>query len=300
MKTYLECVPCFTKQALEAGKMATEDISIREKIMRKVMERTASLSFSKTPAHMGQAIHRIVKEISGNHDPYRQIKQHFNTVAISLYPELKQRLKETPDRFAKAVRLAIAGNIIDFNLKGESDDIHLFETIEDTLVRDPVINHIAELKKAIEDASSILYIGDNAGETVFDRILIEELPQDKVVYVVKSHPIINDATLEDAKFAGLTDIVKVIENGSDAPGTILEDCSDELRVVFDRADLVISKGQGNYETLNEIDKNVFFLLKVKCPVIARDIGCKVGDIIVWRRNPSSISRQVFTQSQPIA
>ncbi len=298
MKTYLECVPCFAKQALEAGKMVTQDINVREKIMRKVLEEASAVSFSQTPAHMGQVIHRVVKEISGNPDPYRSIKQHFNTLAMSLYPGLKNRLDKAPDRFQMAVRLAIAGNIIDFNLKSGVDDIQLFETIEDTLKRDFAHDHTAELKKAIDNAASILYIGDNAGEIVFDRILIEELTQDKVTYVVRGYPIINDATLADAKFAGITELVRVIENGSDAPGTILEDCSKELRQVFDKADLVIAKGQGNYETLNEVNKNIFFLLRAKCPVIARDTGCKINDIIVWKRNSGSVSRHDFNQAQP--
>lgn len=286
MKIFLDCVPCFVNQALDAGRMATDDEVLHEKILRAVLERTQRLSFSESPPYMGREIHRIVRELSGNDDPYREIKEHFNKLAMETYPELKDKVRDSAQPFDTAVRLAIAGNIIDFGLKSRKDDIRLFETITDTLRRDFAINHIKKLREAVADASRILYIGDNAGETVFDRLLIEEMPVEKITYVVKASPIINDATMEDAAFAGITELVEVIDNGSDAPGTILTSCSAEFRERFEEADLIIAKGQGNYETLNDIDKNIFFLLKAKCPVIARDIGCQVGDIIVkWGRAP---------------
>jgi uncharacterized protein with ATP-grasp and redox domains len=128
----------------------------------------------------------------------------------------------------------------------------------------------------------ILYIADNAGEIVFDRILVEEIQdfENRVVFVVKGGPILNDATMMDAREAGLTDIVRVIDNGCDAPGTILELCNDAFIEELNRADLIISKGQGNYETLSDIPRNVFFLLKAKCPVIAGDLSVHVGDLIL--------------------
>jgi uncharacterized protein with ATP-grasp and redox domains len=135
----------------------------------------------------------------------------------------------------------------------------------------------------VNQAEKILDLADNAGEIVFDRLLIEQLPTEKVTLVVKGEPVINDATMEDAKVAGLTEIVKVIDNGSDAPGTIMESCSQRFLEHFEDSDLVIAKGQGNYETLSRVDKNIFFILKAKCPVIARDLGCKVGEMII-RRN----------------
>lgn len=284
MKIFLDCVPCFVTQALDAGRMVTDDEVLQEKILRAVLMRTRDLSFSESPAYMGGEVHRIVRELSGNDDPYRELKEHFNKLAMETYPELKEKVRVSKEPFATAVRLAIAGNIIDFGMRSKKDDIRLFDTIADTLSRDFAINHIKELREAIDVASRILYIGDNAGETVFDRLLIEEMPIKKITYVVKASPIINDATMEDAAFAGITELVEVIDNGDNSPGTILKNCSAEFRGKFEEADLIISKGQGNYETLNDVDKNIFFLLKAKCPVIARSIGCQRGDIIVkWGR-----------------
>jgi hypothetical protein len=137
-------------------------------------------------------------------------------------------------------------------------------------------------KNAVNNANKVLYLADNAGEIIFDRFLIEQIGVDKITLAVKGSPVINDATIDDAKAAGLTEIVKVIDNGDDAPGTILETCSDEFRQYFENADMIISKGQGNYETLSRINKNIFFILKAKCPVIARDIGCEIGHMILQR------------------
>jgi len=154
--------------------------------------------------------------------------------------------------------------------------------INETLNQPFAINNLPEFKKALERSRRILYLTDNAGEIVFDRILIEELPdyRDRVIVAVKSEPVINDATMEDAEQAGLTDIVRVIENGSDAPGTILEECSEEFLEIFYNSDMIIAKGQGNYESLSENDHRVFFLLKAKCSVISRHLRVRIGDIIV--------------------
>jgi uncharacterized protein with ATP-grasp and redox domains len=137
-------------------------------------------------------------------------------------------------------------------------------------------------RNAAAAAKDILYIADNAGEIVFDRLLIKQIGPEKITFVVKGGPIINDATIEDAQAAGLTDLMKVIDTGDDAPGTILEFCSEDFQHCFEAADLVIAKGQGNYETLSNIDKNIFFLVKAKCPVIARDLGCEVGETILQK------------------
>ncbi len=125
----------------------------------------------------------------------------------------------------------------------------------------------------------MLIIGDNAGETIFDKVLIEELLNLEIIYAVRSGPIINDATIEDVELAGLNRQVRLISTGCDAPGVIRTECSQEFLKIFDEADIVISKGQGNYETLSEEEREIFFLLKVKCPVIAKHIGVDSGDYV---------------------
>ena len=160
-------------------------------------------------------------------------------------------------------------------------EINIGESIEYALSN--LLNgNLEEFSQAVFRADNILYLADNAGEIVFDRLLIELLPLEKITVAVRGFPTINDATMHDAETAGITKLVRVIDNGSDVPGTILDKCSEAFRYSFDRADLVISKGQGNYETLSEVDKDIFFLLKVKCPIIAKKISCPVGSLVLRR------------------
>ena len=234
----------------------------------------------KSPPVIGQQIHRLIRKLLGDDDPYRKIKDSSNRLAIKLYPGLEMSIKQSSDPLESAVRFAIAGNIIDFGVNSQLDDFVLHEAIEGSMKKPLLPNTVDDFRNAVDHAADILYLGDNTGEIVFDRLLIEQLPYEKVTFVVRGSPVINDATLIDAQFAGMTDIVNVIDNGSDAPATILEDCSPAFRARFNKADLIIAKGQGNYESLSEINKNILFMLMAKCPVIARDIGCDVGSLVL--------------------
>jgi len=144
------------------------------------------------------------------------------------------------------------------------------------------MTQLESFRKTVTEAQNILYLSDNAGEIVFDKLLIEQLGPEKVTLAVKARPVLNDATAEDAGAAGLIDLVEVIDTGDDAPGTILETCSGVFRYFFEAADVVIAKGQGNYESLSDVDKNIFFMLKAKCPVIAEHLGCEVNQMILRR------------------
>ncbi len=280
MRTYLECIPCFARQALNVAQAVTDDPEVQQAVMRKVLREITEMDLSLSPPAMGQFIHRVVRQTTGNSDPYHEIKETFNQLALSMYPRFKRRVEESADPLEMATRLAIAGNIIDFGAKHSltKEDVSrtLAEALETPLPPEP----LGTFRREIADAASILYLGDNAGEIVFDRLLIEKLPRERTTFVVRGSPVINDATLRDAEQVGVAGLVEVIDNGSDAPGTIIEDCSAEFRDRFAEADLIIAKGQGNYETLNETDLPIFYLLKVKCPVIARDIGCPVGSALL--------------------
>ena len=282
MNIYTGCVPCFARQAVEAAEMATQDLELRQTIIRKALHALAELPYDKTPPHAGVVIHRIVKDMVGDIDPYLELKTTYNKKALALYDEMKETVARSFNKYETASRLAIAGNNIDFGIRSNSEHIDLHEAIYETLEKPLAINHLEQFITSLDHANLILYIADNAGEIVFDRVLVEEIPdyQNRVVFVVKGAPILNDATMTDAEEAGLTDIVRVIDNGCDAPGTIIELCNEPFIEELNRADLIISKGQGNYETLSDLPQNVFFLLKAKCPVIARDLGVQVGDLIL--------------------
>jgi len=282
MHIYLDCIPCFVRQSLDAARHATQDHHIHERVVREVLRLANDLDMSQSPPKIGQQIHRLVRELTDVEDPYRNVKKQFNNASLKLYSKMRQFIIESGDPLATAVRLAIAGNIIDFGVNGALQESDLEKAINECLAVGFTDVQLNPFQRAVNDAREILYIADNAGEIVFDRLLIEQLPIEKVTVAVKGSPVINDATMEDALLAGLPRIVEVIDNGSDAPGTILESCSEYFQNRFENADLIIAKGQGNYETLSEIDKNIFFILKAKCPVIARDIGCEVGQMVFQR------------------
>jgi len=280
MRIFLDCIPCFVRQALDSARLVTDDEQIHEKVVREVLRLAADLDMSQSPPVIGQRIHRLIRKLICNNDPYHELKERFNRLALRMCAELEERVRTSEDPLETAVRLAIAGNIIDLGVKTSIKESDVEKIIRDCLTADFNSRQVEEFRNAVSRAEKILYLADNAGEIVFDRLLIEQLPCEKVTVVVKGNPIINDATIEDADVAGLTRIVEVIDNGSDAPGTILESCSQAFRNRFAESDLVIAKGQGNYETLSDADKNIFFILKAKCPVIARDLGCEVGEMIL--------------------
>lgn len=278
MKTYLECIPCIVNQTIKIVQETTSDRKKQEEMLKTVLETLSGLSYSHPPPYLGQTVHRAIRRMLNNPDPFFKLKREFNRASKKLYPALSEKVNACPDRFACAIRLAIAGNILDF---GPQHHFELMKTIDRVLLKNPAVDDSESLKQDLKRASVILYLGDNAGETFFDRLLIEQMPPAEIYYAVRDSAVINDATSEDAYYANLDQVAKVISNGSDAPGTILEDCSDKFREVFDRADVVIAKGHGNYETLNEVEnKKLFFLLMVKCGIVARDLECSVGDFVM--------------------
>jgi len=276
VKVYPDCYPCFFNQALKTARIVTSDEKELWDILISVSLALSRMSFDVTPSEIGREIYRMISEKTGVEDPYFRIKERCTRQALSLYPEMKRMVESSEDRFMTALRIAIAGNVIDF---GAQADFDLKRDIRRVLFQDFAIDHSAQLRKALEKAHRVLYMADNAGETVFDRLLIEEI-QKPVVYVVRERPVINDALQKDALDAGINKVAEIVSSGTDAPGTILSLCSEEFLKIYDSADLIISKGQGNYEGLSEERKPIFFLLKAKCPVVAKDIGVEEGSIIL--------------------
>jgi uncharacterized protein with ATP-grasp and redox domains len=281
MKTFLDCVPCFARQALANLRRATDDAAVHGAVLRKVLRLISDMDLSTSPPKMGQQILRAITEATGNADVFAEEKRVLNDYALSLVPDMRRICeRECKDRFECLVRLSIAGNMIDLGVHGNVRTADILACVHDSMYADTDSSAVEHLRREVGKAQSILFLGDNAGEIVFDRLLMESMPYERVTYVVRGAPVINDVTLEDARQTGVLDLVRVIDNGSDAPGTILDDCSETFREAFEAADLVIAKGQGNYETLSDADKNAVFLLQAKCPVIARDAGCETGAFIV--------------------
>jgi len=276
MKTYLDCYPCLLRQALDAARLAGADERQQKAVLERVLDVLKQVGPLSTPPEIGDRVHRIVRQEVGDEDPYRAVKEASTRQSLALYPRLKALLAEADDPLEVGVRLSIAGNIIDL---GPTREYELWNTVERVLAQPFAIDDRGALRAAIARAGQVLYLADNAGETVFDRLLIEALDL-PVVYAVKGGPVLNDATRKDALAAGVNQAAEVISTGSDAPGTILSRCSAGFRQLYEQAELVIAKGQANYETLSTEGSKVFFLLQTKCPVIARDVGAPVGSIVL--------------------
>ncbi len=285
MKTYLDCIPCFMRQTLDAVRRVTDDEAIHVALTKEILHAAATMDLRQSPPAMGQRIHRRIRELTGRADPYADAKAHFNRMALERLPQLRARVAQSPAPFETALRLSIAGNIIDMGVHSALTDARITEAIDRALCA-PLCGDANSVQSVMQQANDILFLADNAGEIVFDRLLLEQLPLDRVTVAVRGAPVINDATRVDARVAGLTELVEVMDNGSDAPGTILEDCSVAFCQRFDRADLVIAKGQGNFETLSHVDKPIIFALMAKCPVIARELHCPVGSLVV-RQSPNA-------------
>ncbi|BCB95671.1 hypothetical protein JZK55_05930 [Dissulfurispira thermophila] len=268
-----------------AVRLGTKDEITQANVLKSVLDEIKATDMSMPPAYSTTFLHRKIRQLLGK-DPFKGIKSEYNQIALGLYPELKKKVYNSRDPLWTAVRLAIAGNVIDF---GIFTSVDIIGTIEKALHNPLAIDEYKSFKDAVEKNSEILYLLDNAGEILFDRILIEILTGmgKKVRAVVKGQAVLNDSTIEDAKEAGLTDICEVVDNGSDCIGTILEFTSPEFNKDFKSFELIISKGQGNFETLYlpEIisdSQDIFFLFQSKCDVVSKELGLSKGSMLLMK------------------
>ncbi|HHI68589.1 MAG TPA: DUF89 family protein [Planctomycetes bacterium] len=281
MKIYLDCYPCFLRQALEAGRFAGLNQEAQRTVLLGAMDILRALPRKATPPDIANRIHKAIRRLSGSEDPYKKEKEAWTARALELLPRLEGIVREAPDPLEAALRVGVAGNIID--LGPNFAPIDLEKTLQEALTRPFALDSLGEFRQALDRAEWVLLLGDNAGETVFDRVMIPRLGR-PVVYAAKGGPILNDATLEDARAAGLDQVARLVSTGCAAAGTDLGLSSPEFRKIFEEAPLILAKGQAQYETLSgRGDKRVFFLLKVKCPVIGRDLGgLETGSLVFTR------------------
>jgi len=245
-----------------------------------------NLTIGRSAGRSMPEIHRELNQefcrLAGISDPYSDEKTVSNNQALHLYKKWRKKVIVSENPFETALRLSIAGNIMDY---GPGNDFNVEETIEKVMTAKFAIDDSELLKQRIKDAKSILYLGDNAGEIVFDKLFIEMMMHPQLTYAVKGGAILNDVTLKDTQQVGMELVADVITNGYDASSTILEKCSEEFIDIYNKADLIISKGQGNLEGLmNENDTRIFFLLMVKCDVIAERLAVEKGSIVVINNN----------------
>jgi len=283
MKTHLECIPCFINQSLEAARMATDDEKIQTDVLIAVMKYLQNAPLDNSPPELSREVHKIIREITDCNDPYNKVKNKSNNMIKNDYNHLKKLVNQSDDSLLTAIKLSIIGNVIDF---GTMNRFIVNDMIKKSIKQEFDTASYDYFKRILDKSDTVLYLADNTGEIFFDKLLIEELSKRKkhIIYAVKANPIINDALVSDAKFAEIDKFAEIIEIDSEqdisSPGMIVSYASKKFLEVFYSSDMIISKGQGNYEGLSQIDREVFFMLVVKCPLVADDIKSVVGKPIL--------------------
>jgi uncharacterized protein with ATP-grasp and redox domains len=280
MKATPACIPCYLKQALSAAREITSDPEEQRRAVNEASRLLPQLSMDDTPAYNSTLVLWRAQEVLGNDDPFLSKKRHYNDLALGMYSQLKSLVQSSNQPLGTAVRVAAAGNVIDLGIMG-GENVDLVDAVNEVIAEGFAVDHCDELERRVSANKRLLYLLDNAGETVFDRVLIEELSTrgPEITAVVKGRAILNDATMEDAQFVGLDQVCRLVSNGSPMVGTDLDSCSEEFRRLFAEADLIVSKGQGNFETLNETSRPILFVLKAKCPEVGRELGVDMGDMV---------------------
>jgi len=274
-----ECIPCAINSLITLFRKGLIPPQKQDQSMRELLQSLGHLNYNESPPAVGREMHRAIRKLISNPDPYKDLKEEYNSLMLSYYPDLKQKVTKADNPFQIALRLAIAGNIIDFGPNHSFDLEHTINrAIDASLARD----HSEQLQQAIQQSRTLLYLGDNAGEIVLDRLFLETIQHPRVYFAVRGGPIINDVTVEDAQQVGIDNLATIISNGDDAPGTLLQYVSPQFKEIFEKADLIIAKGQGNFEGLTGNRGNIYFLLMAKCNHVANHIGVNVGDLLVFK------------------
>ena len=286
MKISYECGPCFLRQAREAMDLSTDEESLKMEIMEDIFKFLSNnFKLDTNSNSTGSAMHKMIKEKTGCRDPYRKEKIEGNEIALKYLPDVKKILDED-NSLENYVKIAIIGNILDFGAFTLDDDIE--SVIKTALEKDLAVKDIEEFENSLKNHDEVLYLVDNTGEIVFDKLLLAKIKEYglDITIAVKSEPILNDACMEEALDAGLNEYGELVEIGCGTVGYVDSEISDEFREIFESHDFVISKGMGNYEGLTEIDlsdKDIYFLLCAKCNTISRDIGVNLHDMLLFKK-----------------
>lgn len=281
MHTYLDCYPCFLRQTLASLRLITDQETVHKRVLDQVMQTLPTLPLAYPPPRIAKTVYGIIARETGVEDPYREIKAASNRQALARLPELTNMIAQQTNRLRAAASLAISGNLIDFGV--QHDGFKVSEGLNSQLPDHFDLDDFTTFEHLLPKTTKLLYIGDNAGEIVADKIFISQIkatnPQLHVGFAVRGAPIINDVTIVDAEQVGMADVADIINSGSRAPALLEDEMSPEMADWLHQATMIIAKGQGNYESLSRSKQSIFFLLQCKCPVVAHDLKVKVGSTI---------------------
>lgn len=276
MHTSLDCIPCIVtsyRRLLASGRVPVEK---HEPGIRRLLAWLAEADYRQSPPVLARELHRMIRHELDDPDPYAAQKERSNRLMLERLPEFTPLVADSDDPFDTAMRLAIAGNAIDF---GPEHQLDVAEMIARALDRPLAIDDSDRLRRDLASADRVLYIGDNCGEIVLDRLLLEQIACREKYFAVRGGPVINDATIADARALHIDEVARVITTGDDAPGAVPATASDEFRDICAAADVIIAKGQGNLEGLLDSELNIYFLLITKCDLIAARLGTRRGELV---------------------
>lgn len=285
MKMQEKCLPCVVNQAIKVADM----VGMKEKgnLLRRVFSYLSKVDYNAitSPELIGE-IFSIIKEETGNQDPYKETRQKYNKMFLERLPAYEKEIEQSKNPFEEAVKYAIIGNVIDFNPIHELTILDVERHFKRLKGENLEINDASLLQKELETAKTILYLGDNCGEICLDKILLRKIkamnPKVQIFFATRGAAVVNDSIEEDAYLVGIDEVATVVSNGDSSLGTVLSRTSREFLQIYEKADVVIAKGQANYECLSTEKKNIYFLLMTKCQVIAKDIGVPEMKMILKR------------------
>ena len=284
-KTRPACLPCVLRQVLITAQRVSDDDWFHTKVLKQAMQILPDVDLDRSPAEVTFEVMQKIAKNLGSADPYAAEKAEANARMLDHLPELRKMLGRGKARLVNAVKLAVAGNVMD---PGIVDRVDVLDEIQRVMKMDLAIDDTADLSAALRSAKTVMYILDNAGEIILDRLLIEEIPDCEVTVVVRAAPILSDVTRDDAEQAGLTEIAEIMDPGVPMLGLVLSLASESFVKAFEAADVVVSKGQANFETLAGSEREIFHILRVKCECIADFLGIRDGDAILYRREPAQV------------
>lgn len=285
MKHSIDCLPCLLNQAVRTAKKHLPNEADQIELVKNVMAAMFTIEENASAPYIAHKIQIALKQALKNPDPYRQEKNYYNLEMLKLEKELLQLLETAEDPFDTGLKLAAAGNIIDFGPGYDLSKDKVLESIKETLLKDYPLEISHSLQAALGRAGNLLYLGDNAGEIVLDKIFIAAIkdyyPDLQIYFATRGKPVLNDITEADAYLVVMDRLARIINNGTDIPGTVLEYCSADFQKIYTDADVIISKGQGNFESLfGSGRENLYYIFLCKCSLFMERLGARQNDIML--------------------
>lgn len=285
MKTSLDCMECNVKQLIKVSKLLDVSKEKQEEASKELFRMLSNINFEYSNPYIMGKTWKILTRVYENDNPYKEIKHEYNQLLLSMYDQIKIYVEQSLSPLETALKISVVGNIIDFGARHKFDKKDVFERIENN---DSIVfakNDSSKLLRKLKTANTLLYIGDNCGEIVLDKLFIEQIkkwnPKIRIHFGVRGSTILNDVTIDDANEVRIEELATVVSSGNQIPGTIIEKTTKEFQELFHNSDIVIAKGQGNFESLSDTKReNLYLILMAKCEYVARIIGCNTMDYIV--------------------